>query len=102
MIEVTDAMINAVRAHVPAPCSREQARRAAEALLNMPEVREAFEAELGVEKITEEPQGIGTKVIDSDGDIWILGFRGWSCEEESISDVEWRLIRRHGPFRRIR
>jgi hypothetical protein len=32
-MEITETMINGVRAFVPTPCSREQARKAAEAVL---------------------------------------------------------------------
>lgn len=38
-MEITDEMINAVRAFVPAPCSREQARKAVQAVLSgLPDV----------------------------------------------------------------
>jgi hypothetical protein len=38
-MEITELMINAVRAHVPAPCSRAQARKAVEGVLRALDVQ---------------------------------------------------------------
>jgi hypothetical protein len=54
-MKVTEQMITAVRAYAPAPCSKEQARKAAQALLDL---------------IDPVPAGV-TEVRDAGGNLWI-------------------------------
>ena len=71
-----------------------------EAVLNMPEVREAFEREI-LGEVTEEPQEAGASVIDADGDTWVRSSKGgWGIGHKD-GTVPWHYVLSYGPLRRL-
>lgn len=105
-MKVTPEMIETYRTTGPhlAIVNAKELEVRLEAMLNMPEVREALLAEEPARKyVIVEPMTEGAEVLDVDGSLWVRGRYGWHIAPIGTNaTAAWDYVMKYAPLRRIR